>query len=332
MDKHRFPPATIETVIAEITHAADAGGANEARCLQWVSDLTALRAKGREGGAGAQAGLKRWPFVESPGEFTERLAAAMQEFPLLGAVRHVLIENPPTLSQQPAARMRSDIAGYREATVLAHVECRECRACGHIGINDSAAGKAGCHECDWFGAEPDADRCPRCDRTDCIGAACPKCGDLYLLLASTDVSTQQPAAPSGEAVAPDRERVVKAAEFRAACYRLLNRVEGAGCERWESNGVRLKDTQEWVQFDLAVKEMQRLGGPDPYAAPQQAAAPEEMAQDAARYRWLRENALSVCWQSGRCNSGWTDYHPASSVQFDTAVDNAMLGAHQHGGA
>lgn len=46
---------------------------------------------------------KRWPFVESPGEFTARLARAMQEFPLLGAVRHVLIENPPALSQQPAA-------------------------------------------------------------------------------------------------------------------------------------------------------------------------------------------------------------------------------------
>lgn len=45
MDKRHFPPATIDTVIAEITHAADAGGANEARCLQWVSDLTALRAE-----------------------------------------------------------------------------------------------------------------------------------------------------------------------------------------------------------------------------------------------------------------------------------------------
>ena len=47
--------------------------------------------------------VKRWPFVESPGEFTERLAAAMQEFPLIGAVRHVLIENPPALAQQPTA-------------------------------------------------------------------------------------------------------------------------------------------------------------------------------------------------------------------------------------
>ncbi|WP_329810756.1 hypothetical protein [Stenotrophomonas sp. SMYL8] len=45
---------------------------------------------------------RTWPFVESPGEFTERLRAAMQQFPLIGAVRHVLIENPPTLSAQPS--------------------------------------------------------------------------------------------------------------------------------------------------------------------------------------------------------------------------------------
>jgi cytochrome c1 len=51
----------------------------------------------------APVGVKRWPFVESPGAFTERLAAAMQELPLIGAVRHVLIENPPALAQQPAA-------------------------------------------------------------------------------------------------------------------------------------------------------------------------------------------------------------------------------------
>lgn len=47
----------------------------------------------------APAPVKRWPFVESPGEFTQRLAAAMREFPtLLAAVRCVLIENAPTLT------------------------------------------------------------------------------------------------------------------------------------------------------------------------------------------------------------------------------------------
>ncbi len=42
-----------------------------------------------------------WPFVESPGEFTVRLREAIASFHhsnLLGAVRHVLIEKPPTLA------------------------------------------------------------------------------------------------------------------------------------------------------------------------------------------------------------------------------------------
>jgi hypothetical protein len=50
--------------------------------------------------AAPEAPIKRWPFVESPGEFTERLRAALDHFEgdLLAAVRNVLIENPPTLA------------------------------------------------------------------------------------------------------------------------------------------------------------------------------------------------------------------------------------------
>jgi hypothetical protein len=61
---------------------------------------------------------KRWPFVESPGDFTERLAIAMQNFPLLGAVRHVLIEDPPNLSAV-ASRDREDawIEGWKQGFV-----------------------------------------------------------------------------------------------------------------------------------------------------------------------------------------------------------------------
>lgn len=44
---------------------------------------------------------KRWPFVESPGEFTERLRLTMQITDnLLAAVRTVLIERPPTVSKE----------------------------------------------------------------------------------------------------------------------------------------------------------------------------------------------------------------------------------------
>lgn len=48
---------------------------------------------------------RRWPFVEKPGELTQRFAAAMghtvsadEHSPGLGAMRQVLIENPPALS------------------------------------------------------------------------------------------------------------------------------------------------------------------------------------------------------------------------------------------
>ncbi len=45
-------------------------------------------------------GQKRWPFVESPGEFADRLTTALRLFDgyVLGAVRNVLIENPPQLA------------------------------------------------------------------------------------------------------------------------------------------------------------------------------------------------------------------------------------------
>lgn len=46
---------------------------------------------------------KRWPFVESPMEFTRRLGDALDHFELLGAVRYVLIENPPQLATLPPA-------------------------------------------------------------------------------------------------------------------------------------------------------------------------------------------------------------------------------------
>lgn len=58
----------------------------------------------------------------------------------------------------------------------------------------------------------------------------------------------------------DRAWVVRDAELRAAAYNLLNLVEGAGCERWQNaNGFRLKDTQQWVEFYIATKNVQSFG-------------------------------------------------------------------------
>lgn len=85
---------------------AQIGAAWEARKQQRQHDPDTPREAFFAGALWAAGGVdacvapsKRWPFVESPGEFTERLAAAMREFPtLLAAVRYVLIETPPTLA------------------------------------------------------------------------------------------------------------------------------------------------------------------------------------------------------------------------------------------
>jgi hypothetical protein len=100
-----FGPDSIAQIVTDLRQVADTNAAYSRTDLtrhfrSFATRLTTLRAVsgGRE---------KRWPFVESPGEFTERLHRAMQEFPLIGAVRHVLIENPPVLTT-PAAPALSE--------------------------------------------------------------------------------------------------------------------------------------------------------------------------------------------------------------------------------
>jgi hypothetical protein len=61
--------------------------------------------------------VKRWPFVETPGEFADRLLVALNALDgyLLGAVRNVLIENPPQLASLSAPSLEDarDAARYR---------------------------------------------------------------------------------------------------------------------------------------------------------------------------------------------------------------------------
>ena len=72
---------------------------------------------------------KQWPFVESPGDFTSRLSKALDEFDgLLAAVRHVLIESPPTLAVQPPAQAVRLLTADQ---VFADDAIMECNA--HIG-------------------------------------------------------------------------------------------------------------------------------------------------------------------------------------------------------
>ncbi|MDI3895645.1 hypothetical protein QK382_28685 [Pseudomonas aeruginosa] len=69
-----------------------------------------------------------------------------------------------------------------------YVEARLCDECQHGGINDSATGVAACHECDWAGPEPEEDKCPGCQRENCMAAACPQCGARYVLVASEEIA------------------------------------------------------------------------------------------------------------------------------------------------
>lgn len=79
-----------------------------------------------------------------------------------------------------------------------YVEARQCDECQHGGINDSATGVAACHECDWTGPEPEEDRCPGCQRENCMAAACPQCGARYVLVASEEIAA--PVAPAQHSV------------------------------------------------------------------------------------------------------------------------------------
>lgn len=95
------------------------------------------------------------------------------------------------------------VAELEKGTV--YVEARQCDECQHVGINDSADGLAACHDCDWTGPEPDEDKCPDCQRENCMAAACPQCGARYVLVASEEIAAPvaqaQPEETPGEILA-----------------------------------------------------------------------------------------------------------------------------------
>ncbi|EPO5559719.1 TPA: hypothetical protein ACGBFZ_003550 [Pseudomonas aeruginosa] len=122
-----------------------------------------------------------------------------------------------------------------------YVEARQCDECQHGGINDSATGVAACHECDWTGPEPEEDRCPGCQRENCMAAACPQCGARYVLVASEEIAAPVAQAqrsvpeefsfeyrhPNGEChtVTVSREQVINEMPdflFEALCSKFCN--------------------------------------------------------------------------------------------------------------
>lgn len=96
----------------------------------------------------------------------------------------VMYERDEHAKQLEAALAR--VAELEKGTM--YVEARQCDECQHGGINDSATGVAACHECDWTGPEPEEDRCPGCQRENCMAAACPQCGARYVLVASEEIA------------------------------------------------------------------------------------------------------------------------------------------------
>lgn len=96
---------------------------------------------------------KRWPFVESPGEFTERLRTAIRQFgDLLPAVRNVLIENPAQIKQGadgPLIELTRERLSGVEGPILNH-EWRDspsyggeiCASCG--AAKGTTRGMKGC--------------------------------------------------------------------------------------------------------------------------------------------------------------------------------------------
>lgn len=86
-----------------------------------------------------------------------------------------------------------------------YVECRECSHCLHVGINDASTTLAACHNCDWSGPSPVEDICPGCADSGCMGAACPKCGAIYKLLAEKDLRATAPSRDAAPLPKPWRD-------------------------------------------------------------------------------------------------------------------------------
>lgn len=94
----------------------------------------------------------------------------------------------------PLSKLRAEGVQAGEQTGL-YVEARECKECGHIGINDSSDTQAACTNCDWSGDSPTEDHCPGCAQDGTMTAACPKCGGQYSLLTDRTISAALASAP-----------------------------------------------------------------------------------------------------------------------------------------
>lgn len=167
------------------------------------------------------------------------------------------------------------VAELEKGTV--YVEARQCDECQHVGINDSADGLAACHDCDWTGPEPDEDKCPDCQRENCMAAACPQCGGRYDLVAEANITAPAGQVPqawldvqaerrrqiTAEGWTPEHDDLYCAAELpRAAAAYILNGANDEAPAIWPFSAKWWKPStarRDMVKAcALALAEIERL--------------------------------------------------------------------------
>lgn len=166
-----------------------------------------------------KAWIERWKaYIELSAKIAAQRDAALAEVERLTRDRDDCLKAREHYATQLGAAL-ARVAELERGKV--YVEARRCDECQHGGINDSATGVAACHECDWTGPEPEEDKCPGCQRENCMAAACPQCGARYVLVASEEIAA--PVAQAQHSV-PDGWRIERSAERIV----VMNLNNGAG--------------------------------------------------------------------------------------------------------
>jgi hypothetical protein len=158
-------------------------------------------------------------------------------------------------------QIKKEVEDARGTSRDTYIECRECSECQHVGINDAGQHIAACNHCPWYGPSPAEDKCPACSRIGTMGAACPRCGALYNLIAEKSITAPQGAAPSQPNIAhrlTDAEladpEYVRA--YVDECFEALEEMKGAA--PIQTTGTLLAN----VAFNFAQKAGHTLTSDD----------------------------------------------------------------------